>query len=114
MPESGGLAFKGNKRHQHSPAITLQERVGLEKRRLKGTPLAIIKWSASVWTLTTKLLVSFFKVWLRQWPEGVRWGVGRETAQDYTILKDHYQIWDTDQWLRQKNPATKVSSALGF
>lgn len=46
-----------------------------------------------------QVMVSFSEAWLRQWQEGVRWGVGREGEQDYMIL-DHYQIWDTDQWFR--------------
>lgn len=53
-----------------------------------------------------QVMVSFSKAWLRQWQEGVRWGVGREREQDYMIFKDHYQIWDTDQWFRQQNPAS--------
>ena len=59
-----------------------------------------------------QVMVSLSKAWLRQWQEGVRWGVGREREQDYMILKDHYQIWDTDQWFRQENPASVLCSGM--
>lgn len=80
------------------------------KGRLKGTPAAIIKWSASMWILTTQLLASHANAWL--WQEATRWGAGRKRVQAYMILKDHYQVWDTDQWFGPQSPTTKAPSAL--
>lgn len=108
-----GASLSTDQRHRDSPVLEdcgPEGRGGLgflgpEKRRPKGTPAAIIKWSASVWILTTKLLASCSKAWLRPWQEAVRWGLGRKRVQVYMILKDRYQIWDPDQWSGQQSPA---------
>lgn len=55
-------------------------------------------------------MVSFTKAWLRPGQEGARRGLGRETAWDYMILKDHYQIWDVEPWFGQQNPASILHS----
>ena len=70
-----GLALYRQQEAPTLPSEELKERVGLEslrpeKSRLKGMPAAIIKWSASVWMLTTQLLASYSNAWL--WQEATR------------------------------------------
>lgn len=65
-PYLDALLSRVNKRRWPSAVTILPERTGLEflrpeKRKLTGTSAAVIRWSASVWILTTKLLSHVLK-----------------------------------------------------
>lgn len=113
---SGGLALY---MQQGTPAFTCDytERKGwsgiLQARleRAEGNASCNHQVVSRCADTDNQVMVSFSEAWLRQWQEGVRWGVGREGVQDYTIL-DHYQIWDMDQWFRQQNPARVLCTGM--
>lgn len=66
---SGGLAFHRQQEARVFPGDMTAE---ARERSVKGMPVATVRWSASVWILTTSLLVSFPKA------GGSRWWCGRK------------------------------------